>query len=192
MDSFPAGSFQGKLLVANPALVDPNFERTVVLVLAHSDAGSFGVVLNRPSETDLDSKLPQWLDLAAAPQVVFVGGPVNRRAAICLARCAEAGSGADETEGWAPLSGDVGTLDLEMDPALAAVTVTQLRVFVGYAGWEGGQLENEIDVGAWWVLAAEPGDIFSGQPDQLWKRVLRRQGGELALVSSYPEDPSLN
>lgn len=185
-------TFQGKLMVANPALVSAEFERTVVLMLAHGDAGALGVVLNRPSETDLDTPLPQWQDLAAAPSVLFAGGPVNRRAAICLARSAAGRAYTGATDGWAPLTGDLGTLDLEMDPALVAVTVSQLRVFVGYACWDGGQLESEIEVGAWWVLPAEPGDIFSDQPEQLWKRVLRRQPGELALVSAYPADPSMN
>jgi putative transcriptional regulator len=86
----------------------------------------------------------------------------------------------------------LGTLDLERDPDDLAITVDAIRVFAGYAGWGPGQLEGEIEAGGWFVVPAEPADALSGDPDQLWKRVLRRQGGRLALVAAYPNDPSLN
>jgi putative transcriptional regulator len=88
--------------------------------------------------------------------------------------------------------GELGTLDLEQDPDDLAPGVEAIRVFAGYAGWGPGQLEGEIDAGAWFVLAAEPGDVMSDDPEQLWKRVLRRQGGKLALVAAFPDDPSTN
>jgi putative transcriptional regulator len=189
-------SLKGRLLVANPLLPDPSFDRTVVLVLAHQEDGALGIVLNRPSELDVDSPLPQWERLVADPPVVFVGGPVAPAAAICLARVPEAGrpegTRHPELEGWVPLVGELGTLDLEQDPADLPVAVDAIRVFAGYAGWGTGQLEGEIAAGAWFIVAAEPGDALSGDPDQLWKKVLRRQGGQLALVSAFPADPSLN
>ena len=73
-----------------------------------------------------------------------------------------------------------------------AAAIASLRVYAGYAGWSAGQLRAEIDEGAWYVLPAEPGDAFSGEPERLWPAVLRRQGGELAYVATYPDDPSLN
>ena len=124
----------GKLLVALPVLVDPNFDRTVVLLLSHGEeAGALGVVLNRPSTTDLVEPLPLWSDVAADPAVVFVGGPVEPQMAIALGR--------DDN--------GVGTIDLDGDPAL--LTVRQVRVFAGYAGWSAGQLESELADGAWAV-----------------------------------------
>jgi putative transcriptional regulator len=194
-------------LVANPALPDPNFDRTVVLLLAHEDEGALGLVLNRPSDTEVDGPLPQWERLAARPSVVFVGGPVRPGAAICLARVAgQPGSEAfandvdgsdetdesDETAGWTRLVGELGTLDLEQDPDDLSLGVEAIRVFAGYAGWGPGQLEREIDAGAWFVVPARPEDVMSDNPESLWKRVLRRQGGELAVVSLFPSDPSLN
>jgi putative transcriptional regulator len=91
-----------------------------------------------------------------------------------------------------PLVGELGTLDLERDPDDLAITVDAIRVFAGYAGWGPGQLEDEIEAGGWFVVQAEVGDALSGDPDQLWKRVLRRQGGRLALVAAYPTEPGLN
>jgi putative transcriptional regulator len=181
-------SFKGKLLVANPLLPDPNFDRTVVLVLAHEDEGALGLVLNRPSETEVDAPLPRWERLAADPPVVFVGGPVAPGAAICLARLPEG----NHADGWTPLVGELGTLDLEQDPDDVYLGIEAIRVFAGYAGWGPGQLEQEISVGAWFVLPADPGDPMSDDPEQLWKKVLRRQGGKLALVGALPPDPTLN
>jgi putative transcriptional regulator len=194
----PEVSLKGRLLVANPALPDPNFDRTVILMLAHEDEGALGLVLNRPSDTDVDGPLPQWERLAARPPVVFVGGPVRPGAAICLARRAAHPGFQDQpeypgdSEGWTQLVGELGTLDLEQDPDNLGVGVEAIRVFAGYAGWGPGQLEREIEAGAWFVIRAEPGDVMSDDPEQLWKRVLRRQGGQLAVVAAFPSDPSLN
>src|SRR5690348_7418296 len=81
----------GRLLVANPLLPDPNFDRTVVLLLAYGDDGALGLVLNRPSETRLSAPLPEWEPVAATPAVLFVGGPVQHQAVICLARAPAVG-----------------------------------------------------------------------------------------------------
>ena len=182
----------GRLLVANPLLPDPNFDRTVVLLLAYSEEGALGLVLNRPSDTLVAAPLPRWEQLAADPAVVFVGGPVERQAVICLARGPGSPAGDAPSSGWQPVTPEVGTLGLDEDPAVLRPGVSQVRVFAGYAGWVGGQLENEVSMGAWWVVDTEPEDPFSDEPDQLWKRVLRRQRGPLALVSAYPNDPNMN
>ncbi len=177
-----------RLLVAAPTLVDPNFFRTVVLVLEHGGEGALGVVLNRPSETDLAGALPQWAHLVGSPPVVFVGGPVAPGAAICLARRTPA----EEGGGWKPVVGPVGMLDLNLDPDDVVPRVDEIRVFAGYAGWGPGQLEGEIDGGGWIVVDAWPGDALSERPDGLWSDVLRRQGGKLGLLANYPVDPALN
>jgi len=184
-----SGPLQGKLLVAAPRLVDPNFARTVVLVLAHSDQGAVGLVLNRPTVTLVGAPLPEWEELASEPAVVFVGGPVSE-GSICLARARPQVS-VPET-GYLPLDGTLGTIDLEADPAFVSPCIEKMRVFAGYGGWAPDQLEGEIDEGAWYVLDAVDEDVFSDEPETLWKRVLRRQGGRLALVSAFPPDPSLN
>jgi putative transcriptional regulator len=178
----------GQLIVANPVLPDPNFDRTVVLVLAHEDKGALGLVLNRPSQMDVDDPLPRWERLAAEPPVVFVGGPVAPGAAICLATVPSGGP----IPGWTPVTGQLGTLDLEQDPDEVGTGVSQIRVFAGYAGWAPGQLEAEIESGAWFVVDAEPADAMADDPGQLWKRVLRRQGADLAVVAAFPVDPSRN
>lgn len=190
----------GRLLVANPLLPDPNFDRTVVLLLAYGEEGALGLVLNRPSEMEVGAPLPQWEPFATTPPVVFMGGPVQHQAVICLARAADGMADLDpenpdtweESGSWKPVSPGIGTVDLDLDPGGLASRFTRVRVFAGYAGWAAGQLEGEIAAGAWWVVDAEPEDPFSEEPDELWKRVLRRQRNKLRLVSFYPDDPSAN
>ena len=189
---------KGRLLVATPNLGDPNFERTVVLILEHGDDGALGVVLNRPSDLDLAEPLPEWARAAAHPPVVFIGGPVAPSAAVCLARVGAYGA----APGWeellgpsGPLSGGrgpVGTLDLDSDPEEAIPRLDEIRVFAGYAGWGPGQLEGEIASGGWFVVDADPADPLSPAPENLWSAVLRRQRGALALFAGYPPDPTMN
>ena len=182
----------GRLLVANPLLPDPNFDRTVVLLLAGGADGALGLVLNRPSETDVAAPLPEWEPLAAEPAVLFVGGPVQHQAVICLARTSGGGSDAVGGDGWTTVLPGVGTVDLDAGLADGTPRFERVRLFAGYAGWGAGQLEAEIDAGAWWVVAADPGDPFSDRPDRLWETVLRRQRFPLAFVSWFPEDPAAN
>jgi putative transcriptional regulator len=194
MDETAPEVLAGHLLVAAPMLSDPNFRRTVVLVVEHEpEQGTLGVVLNRPTKVPVGQVLEPWTDLATSPSVVFTGGPVAPNSALALAHV----PGAGEPVGWHPLDGApamgrLGLVDLDAPPGLLAPAVASLRVYAGYAGWGAGQLMAEIEEGAWYVLRAEPGDAFCPEPGRLWSAVLRRQGGELALVATYPDDPSLN
>jgi len=172
----------GTLLVASPVLLDPNFYRTVVLVLQHDHDGAVGVVLNRPSQEPVDLHLPEWAPRLGDPSVVFVGGPVDPAIAIGVVR-------SDRPTEPTALFG-VGLVDLRSDPA--AETPGPVRVFSGYAGWGPGQVEDELGEGAWLVLRAEPDDVFTQYPTELWSRVLRRQGGSVAMLATFPLDPSMN
>jgi putative transcriptional regulator len=182
-------SLTGRLLVATPALKDPNFERTVVLLVAHEEGGALGVVLNRATEVPVAEVLEGWGGLAGEPAVVFEGGPVQPEAAICLARTR---TGVGRLAGFNQVSGAVGTVDLSGDPDKLRESVVAVRVFAGYAGWAPGQLEREIEGGSWFVFDALPGDAFVNRPDDLWPMVLRRQGGLIAAVAIFPVDPTMN
>ncbi|MGH9063702.1 MAG: YqgE/AlgH family protein, partial [Acidimicrobiales bacterium] len=102
------------------------------------------------------------------------------------------GAGQGTPEGWRAVRGRLGTLDLNGDPSAAASLVGALRVFAGYAGWGPGQLAGELSVGGWILVDSEDDDAFTANPDGLWKAVLRRQGGDFALLAAYPLDPSAN
>jgi len=189
-----SGTRTGQLLAATPMLGDANFRRTIVLLVEDDpEEGTLGVVLNRPSRIPVDQVLEQWTSLVTGPSVLFHGGPVSPDSALGLALP----RGNEEPIGWRSLSGSklmsrVGLVDLGAPPELLAGGIASLRVFAGYAGWGAGQLEAEIEAGAWLVLEAVPEDAFATEPDRLYPSVLRRQGGEVALLSTYPDDPVLN
>ncbi|HEX5497240.1 MAG TPA: YqgE/AlgH family protein [Mycobacteriales bacterium] len=186
-----AGVEPGSLLVASPLLGDPNFARTVIYVLNHRREGTIGVVLNRPSEVTLLDVLPRWSDLASQPRTLFMGGPVDTDTALCLAEVAPGSPGA-RPERWTPVSAPVGLTDLDGDPTRLNGEFSRLRIFAGYAGWGSGQLADELAEGAWLVVAGHPSDVFTESGANLWRLVLRRQGGRVALLATYPADPRLN
>ena len=178
----------GKLLVATPALLDPNFARSVVLICEQNEEGALGLILNRPLEAELAEHLPEWQHLSSSPPRIFEGGPVQREVAVALGRHAPGEPG----EGWTSVSGELGLLDLGRDPADLWGELEQLRIFSGYAGWATDQLEGELKEQAWFVVDAEPEDAFGEDSEQLWQRVLRRQQGPLAMFATFPPDPTLN
>jgi putative transcriptional regulator len=134
----------------------------------------------------LGDVVPDWASFASAPAVVYIGGPVSPEAVITLARGRGAG------DGWVPVLGDLGTVDIGRDPVELGLEIDELRVFAGYTGWAAGQLENELEQGAWFVVRALPADVFTPEPSALWRNVLRRQRGHLALFAHCPGDPSVN
>ncbi|MGH3777173.1 MAG: YqgE/AlgH family protein [Pseudonocardiaceae bacterium] len=181
----------GSALVAAPALRDPNFRRTVVLVIDHRAAGTLGVVLNRPSDVPVREVLPLWGPHASVPQALYVGGPMQQRAALCVAAL-PAGVDAEHTEGVIKVRGSLALVQLDADPDLMAPRLRGLRVFAGYSGWDEGQLAGEINRGDWIVVPALPDDVLAPPGTDLWGRALRRQGMPLALLATYPADPVLN
>ncbi|MBA3280972.1 MAG: YqgE/AlgH family protein [Acidimicrobiia bacterium] len=180
-------SHVGRLLVATPLIGDPNFERTVVLLLAHGAEGAFGVVVNRPSGTSVDEVAEWWLPQVSAPAVLFVGGPVGTDTVVGIAR-----RGTDPVAHFGVVLGDLGTVDLHQPPDPGEHPWHGVRLFAGSAGWAPGQLEDEVAEGAWWPVDADPDDVLTADPDGLWSRVLRRQPGPVAWFANHPDDPTAN
>lgn len=180
---------QGKLLIASPTLLDPNFARSVVLICQHgADDGALGLILNRPTEAPVVEFLPDWAAHLSPPDVVCEGGPVQREAAVSLALI----DGDPPDDGWVPIGEGLGLLDVSTPPWEVPGKVTALRVFSGYAGWSPSQLESELARFDWFVVTALPDDPFSVAPERLWRTVLTRQPGRLKLLTHYPPDPTLN
>ncbi len=179
-------SARGKLLIAGPALLDPNFWRTVVLVVEHNEEGALGLVLNRPSETAIGEAVEELDELIGADELLFIGGPVQPAAVIVLAQF--------EDPGEAALTAfdDVGVLGTASSPEELSVGIRQAKAFVGHAGWGPGQLEAELERDDWIVEDARLDDAFSDEPRGLWSNVLTRKGGSYALVARMPADPSSN
>ena len=181
-------SLRGKLLIASPKILDPNFRRTVVFMAEHSDEGAMGLVLNRRAEATVDEAVPDlgWLS-RDGDDGVYVGGPVAPASVIVLAEFA------DPARAALLVDGDLGFVPAEVEDTEAlAEALGRRRVFAGHAGWGPGQLEAEMEEESWIVEPARRGDVFTSDPDALWSEVLRRKGREYALLSTMPMDPSLN
>ena len=182
-----ADSLRGKLLLASPTLLDPNFVRTVVLIAEHSEEGAMGLVLNRPAASTVSEAVPDLAWLTGGEEQVYVGGPVASDSVIVLAEFDEpslAGVLIDDDLGFVSSgSGDLGEV---------AGGVRRARVFAGHAGWGPGQLDDELEEESWIVEPPLREEIFSEDAEQLWAAVLRRKGREYALLSTMPPDPSVN
>ena len=171
-------SLRGKLLIAAPDLFD-FFRRTVILMVEHTEEGAFGVVLNRASETSVGDAVPGIADLAGGNEPVWIGGPVGPQSVVIL------GEFADPGESPKLVTGNVGVVDPE-----AESEIIRARVFAGHSGWGPGQLESEMEKDSWLVDEPAPDDLFTEA--DLWTLLLRRRGGQFAVLATMPEDPSLN
>jgi len=178
-------SLRGKLLVASPALVDPNFARTVIFITEHNDEGAMGIVLDRPSETAVESVVPELAEIAGG-EPIYVGGPVQPEALVLLAEFSNL-----EAAAWIVVA-DVGLASADVDLEELAASVRRGRVYAGYSGWGPGQLEAEMEVESWIVEPPLPAELFPEDPATLWNDVLARKGGQYALLARMPVDPSVN
>jgi putative transcriptional regulator len=179
-------SLRAQLLIASPQLGDPNFARTVVLITEHNDEGAMGIVLNRPATTTVADAAPELEELVLPGDDVYVGGPVQPSSVIVLAEW-------ETPDDSAVLVFDgVGFVGAGADPDELGRTVVRARVFAGFAGWSPEQLEAELERDDWILEPAQPDDVFTETPDDLWSDVLERKGGQYALVARMPLDPSLN
>jgi putative transcriptional regulator len=181
-------TLEGRLLLASPQLSDPNFARAVVLLIQHNDDGALGLVLNRPTSKTI-SEL--WRQVGEAPceshRPVHLGGPVSGPLMAVHTR-----------DGLAEMEIVPGVFFAARKPNLDQLVHQDedyYKVFIGHAGWGPGQLEGEIEQGAWRSMDATPHDIFD-EADDLWMRLLRRAEGavlpEMLHIKHVPPDPSLN
>jgi len=176
----------GLLLIAPPMMRDPNFWRAVVLLCEHSPDGSFGLVLNRP----LTLELSEVLTDLEGENMVSLGGPVQQNTLHFLHRHGDLIADAVPIVDGVHWGGDFEAIKalVQTEP----VTPRDLRFFLGYAGWSPGQLEDEIETGGWFLARADDVLVFPNQPQKLWSDVLRRMGGEYALLANFPDDPRMN
>jgi putative transcriptional regulator len=179
-------SVAGQLLIAGPGLLDPNFWRTVVLMVEHNDDGALGLVLNRPSETTVGEAVPELGELVDRDERLFIGGPVQPSAVIILAQFE------DPSDAALIAFDDIGVLASAAAMEDPTAGVRRGRAFVGHSGWGPGQLDSELERGDWILEPANRGDAFADRPTDLWPMVLTRKGGSYALIARMPADPSVN
>ena len=168
---------QGMFITASRSLLDPNFSHTVVLLLEYDAEGALGLIVNRPTDIDLASLLPdsKWLEGRAEP--VFIGGPVSRDHLVVLMR---SGAAPPPDESGQVLSdtyvtGSLASLEKFLTTEVAGA---EFRVFAGYAGWARGQLDSEVMRGDWHVSPADSQTVFELPPARVWPALIRRNSGQ--------------
>jgi putative transcriptional regulator len=178
---------KGRVLVSEPYLPDPNFERTIVLLCEHNKEGSFGFVLNKPSMSKLGDVIE---DLKHVEAPVYIGGPVQQDTLHFIHRCEHLEDGVEISPGifW---GGDFECLIVKLDTG--EINIEDIKFFLGYSGWSAGQLEDELKVDSW-IVSDQVTDelIFETQHHKMWQKALKIMGGRFSVYSNYPVDPSLN
>lgn len=178
----------GDLLISEPYLPDKNFERSVVLLCEHNEEGTFGLVLNHPSNSKFDEVIDE---VDHMDSVMHIGGPVQQNTLHFLHRAPDLIDHVFEVKKGLFYGGDQQRL-------LTLINTRQIRkedfiFFVGYSGWSPGQLMDELKAKSWIVYKElVPQEIFDIDPENLWKHVLQKMGGKYKAISNYPVDPRLN
>jgi putative transcriptional regulator len=178
---------RGRLLISEPFLPDPNFERTVVLLCEHNEEGSFGFVLNKPSVLKVNEVMDE---IASLESPVFVGGPVQQDTLHFIHRNVSVNNAVEIASNvfW---GGDFEILLSLCDTR--QISPADLRFFLGYSGWGPGQLESELDQDSWIVCDFVTDQLlFDTDPQILWRKALDSMGGRFSVYSKYPTDPRLN
>lgn len=178
---------KGRLLLSEPYLADPNFERTVILLTEHNEEGSVGFILNKPSESRLGEVMD---DLKGLDAQIFIGGPVQQDTLHFIHRHGDL-EDAIELENGLYWGGNFEQLLSLVDTG--QFSVTDIKFFLGYSGWSPDQLEEEMKLNSWIVSDRVSNElIFETVSDQMWKRAMQELGGRFSVYSNYPADPRMN
>jgi putative transcriptional regulator len=180
---------KGVFLVASPALRDPNFRQTVVLLCEHGPEGALGVVVNRPTAMHIAEALPQVPVLEGQKHVLFAGGPVQTNQIMLLYRLDQVPENSHHIFDGVCLGGDLSVLERILT---SSRDNEAFRAYLGYAGWGPGQLEREMETGSWITLPADPAIVFEKDPARIWPDILASLGEPFRRYADMPPDPSLN
>ncbi|WP_258099850.1 YqgE/AlgH family protein [Marinoscillum pacificum] len=179
---------KGDLLISEPYLPDPNFERTVILLCEHDENGSFGFVLNKPSNSGLSELIEE---AEGFDSTVYVGGPVQQNTLHFLHKSPNKLASDKEIVNGVYWGVDFDNLLTSINTKV--VDENDLKFFIGYSGWSDGQLLDELKAKSWIVYKkATPELVFDMNPEELWREALQNMGGKYRVISNYPTDPRLN
>lgn len=187
-----AVSLQGQFLVAANHLRDPNFYRSVVLMLEHGEKGAMGLVINRPSSVSVERALSEHLDTGSCETPVFVGGPVENSALFILHNCFSLGQLDQEIAPGLYLAGSHESFETVVRDGLKPDNSVLFRVFCGYAGWGEQQLEDEIDRGDWFVLPGDSQIVLEHDPYGAWEVCTRKLQRASRILPHNVKNPEWN
>lgn len=185
-DNLPA---KGKILISEPFLNDPNFKRTIILLSEHTEEGSVGFVLNKPTEYKINQLIDDFPEFDAQ---VYYGGPVQLNTLQFLYRN-EVDNIIDGSLEILPGLYLGGSFDILRTLIEAGkVKPADFRFFLGYSGWGEDQIKDELELNSWILTETSIDNIFSEEPDKLWREILKKMGKKFAILASFPDNPSMN
>lgn len=191
-------SLDGYFLISETELSDPNFHRTVVLIVNHNEEGAFGLVLNRPAGATLGDLVEELSESDAGEATLFIGGPVEQHYLFTLhsglPEHATSKFSSSPTEGivFEPVFGSIEEYLRNEWPGGTDQDRPSFNFYLGYAGWGPGQLEHEIDEDAWLVIPADSQLVFNDNPSEGWNAALAKKGGLYRIIAQTGFKPSLN
>jgi putative transcriptional regulator len=180
---------KGIFLVASPALRDPNFRQTVILLCEHGPEGALGVVVNRPTAMLISEALPHVPVLEGQHHVLFAGGPVQTNQVVILYQLSQKPTDTHHVFDGVYLGGNMEALERVLQRPTES---DFFRAYAGYSGWGAGQLENEMKTGSWITLPADPIVVFQKEPSCIWSDIMLSLGGPYEIYAQMPADPHLN
>ncbi len=183
----PLNPAKGRILISEPFLNDPNFKRTIILLTEHDEEGSVGFVLNRPVNLTFNETLDDFPELDSQ---IFFGGPVQINTMQFIYRGDYNIEGSYEIISGLHWGGSFELLKILIESN--QIDAKDFKFFIGYSGWSEGQLEEELKINSWLVAETSIEKIFTEEPDNLWRDVLKDMGKKYAVIASFPEDPSVN
>lgn len=178
---------KGRLLISEPFLDDPYFNRTVILLCEHNDEGSFGFVLNKYVQLKINELLDDFPQFQGK---IGLGGPVNNTNLYYIHTLGEAVEGSNLIVDNIYMGGNFETIRALLDSG--QLNEQDVRFFVGYSGWTKDQLNEEIRQNAWYVAEASNLSLMKLQSASMWNEILKKMGKEFALLANFPIDPGLN
>src|SRR5271155_3486441 len=179
----------GRFLVASRDLGDPNFAKTVILLVHYTeDQGAVGLVVNRATDVPMSRVFQDFKEAKSRKDPVYVGGPVELNSVLALLKSASKPENAMRVFGDVYLISNKDSLKAAM---ASGVESSVFHTYVGYAGWGAGQLEHEVDLGAWHILPADVGTVFHADPDSVWERLIHRTETQIAGIPGIPSLPGI-
>jgi len=178
---------QGNILISEPFLFDPHFKRTVVLLTEHNKEGTVGFVLNRSYKLNINDAIEDFPNFSSE---LFYGGPVGPGSLFYIHQLGDLMEGSKKIMKGLYWGGDFDKLQLLIDTK--QISQEEIRFFVGYSGWEPGQLDKELKEKSWIVANTNSRQVMKGRSKNFWKDILKGLGKKHAIMANFPEDPSLN
>lgn len=177
----------GQILLAEPFMTDPNFKRSAVVLCEHTDEGSLGFVLNKEIDMQVNDLMADFPDFDCP---IYFGGPVATDTIHFMHNVGDLLEGSQKVSEGVWWGGEFEKLKFLVESNL--IQPENVRFFVGYSGWSGGQLKEELHTGSWVIADLDANYIFKASPDELWERIMKDKGDRYSVISQVPDNANWN